>query len=229
MTDTESIKSLEETHGWSISSASSSPCTVTMTYKSQLELFFHPGAFQTATQGVQNRPNAPISLSYIATDRNEQPKALSTTLRFFLQLLRASLHALPECSTRTSELLHLVSSGWETALMVAEAERKLEFEGMTDCRIVNDERLAIESVVLLPKVRTKVCVSFELLAAIGEGLELSMTVEPKAKVVYGQPYDEKKMTGAIAKQIGDGFECWAEAVRDLRSRLIAQGTKGLRR
>lgn len=86
----DSVKSLEDTYGWTITTATSSPPTVTMTYKSSLQLFFHPSAFRNPGQEASNRPNAPIGLTYTGTT---QP--LPTTLRFFLQLLRASLHALP--------------------------------------------------------------------------------------------------------------------------------------
>ncbi|KAI7354724.1 hypothetical protein KC336_g22303, partial [Hortaea werneckii] len=85
----ESIKNLEETYGWSITSSSASPPTITVTYKSQLQLFFHPLAFHVPSQQMStSRPNAPIGLQYIVQDRNEQPKELTTTLRFFLQLIR---------------------------------------------------------------------------------------------------------------------------------------------
>lgn len=225
----DSIKQLEETHGWSITSASSSPPSLTMTYKSQLQLFFHPNAFLTPSQPKKTCPNAPISLSYIARDRNEQPQELSTTLRFFLQLLRASLLALPQCTTGVVELLALVSHGWTTALKVAHAESQLAVEGVTDVRIVSDERLAMDSILLLPKVRTKVRVTFELLAAIREGIELCTTVEASAKLIYGEQYDEKKMTSLIAKAVGDSYGEWANLVRGLKDRLVAQGTRGMRK
>lgn len=200
-----------------------------MTYKSQLQLFFHPNAFHTPSQPKKTRPNAPISLSYIARDRNEQPKELSTILRFFLQLLRASLHSLPQCTTRVVELLALVSQGWTIALTVAQAESKLAVEGVTNARIVSDERLAIDSTLLLPRVRTKVCVTFDLLVMMADGIELNTTVEASAKLIYGEQYDEKKMTNLIVKAIGDGYGEWATAVQDLKGRLVGQGTKWIKK
>ncbi|KAK4547141.1 hypothetical protein LTR36_001362 [Oleoguttula mirabilis] len=225
----ESIKSLEESYGWTIASASSSPPTVTMTYKSQLQLFFHPAAFQVPSQSAQSRPNAPISLSYIAQDREQRPRELTTILRFFLQLLRASLHALPQCSTPVGDLLALVSNGWDTALSVAESERRLCIESMTEARIVSDERLAVESTFLLPKVRTKVRVAFELLAAVGEGMELSTTTEARAWVVYGEKYNEDNMTKFVTERISDVADGWSNAVREMREKLVAKGAKGMRK
>ncbi|KAI7154795.1 Spc7-domain-containing protein [Hortaea werneckii] len=226
----ESIKNLEETYGWSITSSSASPPTITMTYKSQLQLFFHPLAFHAPSQqGSQSRPNAPIGLQYIVQDRNEQPKELTTTLRFFLQLIRASLHALPQCETRVPDLLSLVSGGWDTALEVAESERRLALETLTTSRIVSDERLAIEATLLLPKVRTKVRVAFELLAAIGEDMGLSTTTEITGLVVYGEKYNEGFMKKFITERVHGVAEGWSESVREMREALIAKGAKGMRK
>lgn len=130
------------------------------------------------------------------------------------------------------DLLNLVSNGWDTATAVAAAEKRLNMEAMTESRIVSDERLTISSTLLLPKVRTKVRVSFVIAAAVGEAegegtLELSTTVEPSVKVVYGEQYHEKKMTEFVAKEIGEGFEGWEGVVRELREKLIARGAKGM--
>jgi kinetochore protein Spc7/SPC105 len=194
-----------------------------MTYKSQLKLFFHPLAFQT---GGQSRQNSSISLTYTGS----QP--LGTTLRFFLQLLRASLLALPQFSTRVADLLNLVAKGWDTALQLYTAEKCLNMEAMTESRIVSDERLTISSTILLPKVRTKVRVSFDIAAAVGgdgDGLELSTSVEPSVRVVYGEQYHEKNMSDFVGKEIGSGFEGWESAVRELREKLIVKGAKGVRK
>ena len=150
-------------------------------------------------------------------------------MRFFLQLLRASLHAIPQCSTPVSDLLALVSNGWNTALSVAEAERRLDLESVTDSRIVSDERLSIESTILLPKVRTKVRVTFELLAAVGNGMELSTTTEARAWVVYGETYDEKNMTKFVNERTGDVADGWGNAVREMKAKLVAKGVKGVRK
>lgn len=192
-----------------------------MTYKSQLQLFFHPASFNTDN----TVSNSPISLTYTGPHANQQ---LGTTLRFFLQLLRASLQALPQSTTRVQDLLGLVSSGWDTALEIQEAERRLNLEGPTEARIVSDERLAISASILLTKVRTKVRVNFEVVAAVGEG-ELSTSIEAGAGLVYGEEFNEKKMTEFVEKEISEGFEGWDTAVRQLREKLVVRGAKGLKK
>jgi kinetochore protein Spc7/SPC105 len=194
-----------------------------MTYKSSLQLYFHPSAF-LSPQVNTTRPNAAIGLTYI---NPTQP--LSTILRFFLQLLRASLQALPQASTPVTSLLNLVSSGWDTAIQVAECERSLSIEGLTETRIISDERLLVSSLILLPKVRTKVRVSFEVAAAVGEDLALRETVGVDARVVYGERYNERKMVESVKAVIGGGVEGWESAMRDLKQKLLVRGAKGLRK
>lgn len=194
-----------------------------MTYKSQLKLFFHPSAFNT---GASSQVNAPISLTYTS---NNNP---GTTLRFFLQLLRASLQALPQSTTRVSTLLNLVSNGWDTAISISESERRLNLQTPTSSRIISDERLAIDSTILLPAVRTKVRVRFEIAVAVsedGDEMELGVSVEPGVEVVYGELYDEKKMTEFVGKEVGVGVEGWEGAVAALRERLVARGAKGVKK
>ncbi|WPG97511.1 Spc7-domain-containing protein [Acrodontium crateriforme] len=237
----EAITNLEETYGWKITTASSSPPTVTMSYKHQLELFFHPEAFKAASSSHAGTwPNAPVSLTFVEQNsRSSKPKQeLTTTLRFFLQLLRASLQGMPQCNTRIPDLLRFVSDGWDTAVAISEAERRLGIEAPTSSRIVGDERLAIETTVFLPKVRTKVRVSFGLAASIAAAggemddagpTELSTSLNISAKVVYGQQYNEAKMTKVLLDHVGQSFDGWDAAVMDLKAQLVAQGAKGSRK
>nr|OQO25748.1 hypothetical protein B0A51_08660 [Rachicladosporium sp. CCFEE 5018] len=216
------IETLETTHHWSITSASPHPTTLTMTYASTLQLFFHPTAFNTHSSSAQN---APVGLTYLGT-----ADPLPTTLRFFLQLIRAALQALPQSETTVPQLLKLVSSGWEAAQKIAESERRLGIEGLTATRILADDKLQVSSFILLPKVKTKVRVDFEVAASVAEaGGEISVGTELGCKVVYGEPYNESKMKDAIESKAGEMGEGWADAVRDLREKLLVRGKKAGRK
>ncbi|PPJ56123.1 hypothetical protein CBER1_02067 [Cercospora berteroae] len=227
----DSVRTLEATHRWSITSASSNPSTLTMAYKSDIELFFHPAAFNHGSEDVESRtPNAPISLTYIADRSSQKKKPLTTTLRFFLQLLRASLQALPQATTKIKTLLDLLSSGWDIALQIQESERQLSIETLTSSSIVGDERLDINAEILLPKVRSKVRTCFELEAKVeeidGDGaLGLTVDVAPKVMVVYGEQYNEHNMTQYLKQSI-DGYEKWDEGLRLMREKLTVRGAKG---
>jgi kinetochore protein Spc7/SPC105 len=102
---------------------------------------------------------------------------------------------------------------------------------MTEEVILSDERMAVDTVLLLPTLQTKVRARFEIAATpVGDLLESNVKVE--AKVVYGERYDEAKMGeflttfagGAIGKIEDMGR--WAEGAEDLRVRLIRRGRKG---
>lgn len=200
-----------------------------MAYLSDLELYFQPSAFATGTDG----PNASISLSYIGDSAAPHPRPLTTSKRFFLQMIRAQLHCIPQSQTRINELLQLIKQGWASALAVAEGVRWLEHSHITEESILSDERMAISSNMLLPSLQTKVKVTFEVGVSLGLGA-VETEVNAKAELIYGEKYSEEKMgaflrdyCGKVVKEEKD-MAVWAEAVQDLSSRLKATGRKGER-
>ncbi|KAH9868403.1 hypothetical protein J1614_007475 [Plenodomus biglobosus] len=222
------VIALEQAHGWSITSASST--SITMTHLNDLELYFHPLAF--ATGG--NTPNKSISLAYVGDSATPHPRALTTSKRFFLQLIRAHLHCLSQSQTRISSLLELVKNAWATALAVAEGICWLEYSYITEEFILSDERMGISANMLLPTLQTKVKVMFELAVGLGkDGVETE--VSTRAEVVYGEKYGEEKMgsflrdfCGTTVKPI-EGMGVWADAMQDLSARLKKTGRKGERK
>ncbi|TLD35890.1 Spc7-domain-containing protein [Venturia nashicola] len=224
------VDELESEHGWSVTAASASPSTLTFTYLNDLELFFHPSSFKPTSGGE----NAPISLSYVGAESrssNKTPRPLTTTKRFFLQLLRAQLHCIPQCQTTVASVLKTISSGWKHALAVSEAVRLLDQTCMTEELILSDERMAVDAMLLLPTLQTKVRVRVEIAAGI-EHESIETQVRVVAKVMYGEKYDEAKMGEFLSKftggWVGEREEMgkWVEGVEDLRKRLIQRGKKG---
>lgn len=208
-----------------------------MVYQNQLQLFFDTASFLPNGGGcdpgnsLAERDNRPISLIYIADSLEHHPQPLTTDKRFFLQLIRAQLHCLPQHSTLVRDLLNFVSDGWNTATRVHESLRRLQMEHVLDVSILSDERLGIQVSVLLPKVETKVHLRFELAACTtptvsGPGFRVQTDTQVVGKVVYGEQYKEQKMSDSIMKRIGGKVEGWEEAVRDLKMKLEATGRKG---
>jgi kinetochore protein Spc7/SPC105 len=230
------VDALEQELGWRIVSASSSPNTMTISYLCDLELFFHPSSFGTSTDA---QPNSPISLSYVGNEEkraNPKPRQLTTTKRFFLQLLRAHLLSIPQCQTSITSVLRTVSLTWQTALSVTEAVRLLSQSSPTTELILSDERMAVDVTLLLASLQTKVRIRFEIAAAAATNQDetISTTVKTDVKVVYGEKYDQPKMgeflnmwTGGKVGSMED-IAKWAEGVEDLRIRLIKRGKKGER-
>ncbi|KAF1934210.1 Spc7-domain-containing protein [Didymella exigua CBS 183.55] len=223
------VTALENTHGWSITSASSS--SITMTHLSDLELYFQPSCFATGTFPT---PNGSISLAYVGDSAQPHPRPLTTSKRFFLQLIRAQLHCIPQSTASIAQVLALVKNGWAAALAVAEGATWLEHNFVTEECILSDERMGVQADMLLPTLQTKIRVNFEIGVKLEDG-EVETEVGIKAEVVYGEKYGEEKM-GAFLRDFcgetikeGRDMACWADGMCDLRSRLKKTGRKGERK
>ena len=221
------VTALEQEHGWSITSADSS--TITLTLLNDLELYFQPSAFATGKETTSGR----ISLTYVGDTAAPHPRPLTTSKRFFLQLIRAHLHCIPQSQTKISELLALVKNGWAVATAIAEGVRWLEHTHITEESIVSDERMEVSSYMQLHTLQTKVKVTFEVAASFGaNGVETR--VVPRARVVYGEKYKEDRMADFLSQYVGtevkreDEMRAWADSVLDLAERLKARGKKGER-
>jgi len=202
---------------------------ITMTYMNDLKLYFQPSAFATGSQSA----NASISLAYIGDSAAPHPRPLTTSKRFFLQLIQAHLHCIPQSQTRISELLEVIKTSWATSLAVAEGVRWLEHNHITEESILSDERMAISINLLLPTLQTKIKVIFNIDVALSDkGVETE--VNAKAELVYGEKYKVDKMGGFLKDFCGDkvkdqkDMSIWADGVLDLASRLKAIGRKGER-
>jgi kinetochore protein Spc7/SPC105 len=222
------VTALEQSHGWCITSASTT--SITVTHLNDLELYFLPSAF--ATGGTT--PNESISLAYVGDSASPHPRPLTTSKRFFLQLIRAQLHCIPQSQTQISELLSLVKNGWATALCVAEGIRWLEHNYITEEFILSDERMGISANMLLPSLQTKVKVTFDIGVSLGsEGVQTD--VGAKAEIVYGEKYGEEKMGAFLRDFCGsevrpaDDMAVWADGMLDLAARLRKTGRKGERK
>ena len=128
-------------------------------------------------------------------------------------------------------MLKVISSAWDTALAVSEAVRLLSQSCITDEVILSDERMAVDAILLLPTLQTKVRARFEIAAAAnGDAIETNIKIG--AKVIYGERYDEPKMGEFLKTFTGESvgqkesMARWADGVEDLRARLIRRGRKG---
>jgi kinetochore protein Spc7/SPC105 len=222
------VTALEQEHGWTIASACGS--SITMTHLNDLELYFQPSAFSTGN----NTQNASISLAYIGDSAMPHPRPLTTSKRFFLQLIRAHLHSIPQSQTKISTLLNLVKNSWATALAVSEGVCWLDQSYITDETIMSDEHLGISASMLLPTLQTKVKVVFGVDAGFGkDGIQTGVNM--KAEVVYGEKYGEEKMGAFLRDFCGnevkdvEEMSVWADAMLDLAARLRKTGRKGERK
>ena len=201
-----------------------------MTYNRTLQFRFTPSSFLSTDSNAASAPkdNASISLTYIADAHEYHAQPLTTDKRFFLQIIRARLQCLQQSQTKTKDLLTFVGESWDSARSVAEEVRALGVAYIAEPTITADEVMAVRSIILLRAMHTKVEITFELTVRSGEGVdELGLSVEPKARVCYGEALNEKKMSGFLESRIKGvkGYGIWAQAMRELEQRLIARGKK----
>ncbi|GKZ69139.1 hypothetical protein AnigIFM50267_004326 [Aspergillus niger] len=141
----ESVRNLERQTGWSIISATSPPegssagPAITMTYRNQLQLTFHPASFHTNTDNATN-PDTPIDLKYAPTTdtkRTTIPTAqLSPISLLVLKSLQSHITSTTYQPSSPKHLLHFISQAWDLTLKLEEEARMLEFCGVTKLKLL---------------------------------------------------------------------------------------------
>ncbi|KAI9690508.1 MAG: hypothetical protein M1822_009471 [Bathelium mastoideum] len=196
-----------------------------MAYRSDIQVYFDLASFQLGDSSLATKKeNSPIRLTYIGDGHEHRLRPLATEKRFFLQIMRAHLQCLAQSQTRIKELLSFVAAGWQRACAVSDAVQSLGRDFITEVSILSDETMEAQSMMLLSKLETKVMVRFRVGASVGEdGIDTRIT--PTAQVMYGERYNEPKMAEFLASKVGNGFDGWADATRELKDRLIAKGRK----
>lgn len=222
------VNELQDSFGWTISTAAES--TITMTYKGALQLYFAPDSFMVGSKSLvaANPENSSIGLDYIAGNHEDHPQPLTTEKRFFLQIMRLQLRCLHQSQTTTHDLLAFVSRSWETACAIGEEIRILEVSYITEPTIISDEVMIIQSTVLVRGMKTKVETCFKVQAQAGEGIaDLEVAVKSSVAVVYGERRSEKKMADFLDQKLSESDESgsWLNAVKKMEERLIARGKK----
>ncbi|MCJ1285991.1 hypothetical protein MMC26_005333 [Xylographa opegraphella] len=215
------VDALEHAHGWTIASVAGS--SITLTYRSTLQLFLTPSSFYVNKAAVSNmsKDNSSISLTYIADTQPNHPKPLSTENRFFLQIMRARLQCLRQCETPIKDVLAFVSSTWDHACRVSDEVRALNLTYITTPEIQSDDILAVKASILLREMKTKVGIVFKVDVG-GEGLGIAVDFTTQAKVVYGEDLHESKMGDFLRQKVARDGMGWVKALRELEARLVAR-------
>ena len=202
-----------------------------MTYKRVLQLYFTPVAFKCSenSPNAAQPGNAPISLTYIKDGDDHHPQPLTTEKRFFLQIMRAQLQFLEQSRMTAKDLLGFISTTWGKACYIAEEAHVLGVHYLTEPTILSDETLAVNCDILLRNLKSKVAIAFEVKIDSGEDIAgVGVTVTPRARAVYGEVLNGKKMCDFMKQKLG---ECngeagsWLKIVGDLEQRLIARGKR----
>lgn len=193
-----------------------------MTYKREIELVFDIASFQPG------QPNSRIDLWYIADNRETDPIPKTAEKEFFVQCLRDYVRALPQNQTAVSQILRVVSAGWDKARLVSSQISRVNLTFPTTMTKTSDSSVVIKSSLMLVPLETRVEIMLNLNGgAASEGIEV--TIAPQAKVTYGEHFNVAKVGEFLANRIGDkvgaGEEEWSDIMVELQQRLIARGKK----
>ncbi|KAJ5536265.1 hypothetical protein N7513_009451 [Penicillium frequentans] len=124
-----SVHQIERQTGWSIIAAStpaeSSDPMLTMSYRSQLQIKFHPGAFATKNSTTTEKANLPLELTFTKN------KAISPIASLVLQSMQQHLATVQQSNIAPKHLLRFISTAWDRTLGLENEARMLEFCGVT--------------------------------------------------------------------------------------------------
>ncbi|KAI9376712.1 hypothetical protein BJX61DRAFT_488959 [Aspergillus egyptiacus] len=137
----EAVNRIEQQTGWCIISASSDSAAgpqVTMSYRHQLQLTFHPISFSIGNldrkASSDSNPNTPVEITYAPETRKQstgQTPPLSPIALLILKSLQNHVAEIEQSKTTPKQLLHFVSKAWDDAAKLEEEARMLEFHGVT--------------------------------------------------------------------------------------------------
>lgn len=216
------VDQLDKSHGWAITGISGS--VVSLAYRREIELVLDISAFQPAN----NKGNANIDLWYIASAREYNPVPCTAEREFYLQCIRDQVRGLPQSATKLSRMLGIVSAAWDQSGEVVRHVRSINVTFPTTVQRTGDNMAELRTEVLVVPLRSKVEVLIELTGMIGGLGDVVVDVNPRARVIYGESFNEKKMGEFLQGRIGLGqgkMEAWGVVLGELHGRLLAKGRK----
>ncbi|KAJ5649473.1 uncharacterized protein N7484_003196 [Penicillium longicatenatum] len=123
-----SVHQIECQTGWSITAASTSTESndpmLTMSYRAQLQIKFHPGAFATKDSSSTQKTNLPLELTFTKSK-------ISPITSLVLQSLQQHLAKVQQSKVAPRHLLRFISSAWDRTISLENEARMLEFCGVT--------------------------------------------------------------------------------------------------
>ncbi|RCI13181.1 hypothetical protein L249_0237 [Ophiocordyceps polyrhachis-furcata BCC 54312] len=191
------VEAIEKKHGWAISGLSGG--RLVMTYRRELELLVDVSSLRAVD---------------VRLGRQQQ-----LAKEFMLHCIREQV----KTQDQLSELLRMVASGWDQALMVTRQINRINTTFPTAVTKRSDSSISVTSRLLLVPLKTLVEIELRL-----DGGRGGVAVSVVARVVYGEPFNVGKMGEFMAARIGNrvgGEEDWSDALLELQRRLIAKGSK----
>lgn len=210
-----------------------------MTFQQDLQVVLHTSCLMADRESESSALShgQAMELTYLEAERNKVSSPQRSIRRVFAQAANGHVaRHRPRNTTELSETLASVSDLWGKASLVAEEFRLLSLHFPTDVTECHEGCLSLRSSVLLPSIRTKIHVVFDVSlpgpgAGAGAGVPASVSVRARAVVVYGEPFASPKMQDFLARRVHEGLSGhedytageWSAAVRALCEKLTTQG------
>lgn len=213
------MDALEKEHGWAVTGLSGT--NLSMAYKRELEIVLDIASFQP------HRQNCRIDVWYIGDGKDGRPPRTADK-EFFLQCIRDHVRALPQSRTKVSDLLRIVSNGWDKARFVTLQLDAVNITFPTNVTKTSDSSVAVTSSLLLAPLRTRVETTLLLQGhSMARGVDIEVSTQ--VRVVYGEHFNVNKVGEFLAGKIGDRIgakeDDWSSVFVELQQRLIARGKK----
>ncbi|KAI9783011.1 MAG: hypothetical protein M1816_001625 [Peltula sp. TS41687] len=211
---------LEQKHGWTIAGIEGT--TMTMTFQRELQLSYD---ISTLTKYMQpgkalEHKEPSLNVSYLEDARAKTPASVQTIKDVFVQSMNKQLvHKQPREPAGIAKLLTFVNESWGKAGVLAEEYRLLNLHFPTEVRRSPEDGLTIKSTLLLPSLRTKLQLAFEV-SLFGEESPDVVRVSPRVAIVYGEYLDPSKMQEFLARRVGKSL---CASVKDLCGTLSTRG------
>lgn len=236
---------LEETSGWTIASVHKT--VVQMTYQSRLHIGFDVSSLSPA--GSQKALDATVWLDKSACGacvENAWSGQTADMRKLFIDIINEQLKALDAARPQLNDVLLLVSRLWCQVSVLAEEVRCLQLH--YPCELVvappredNHRGFAIAASLLLPSLKTKIRVVFDIVFDLQHPQDIARTVSvvPRVSVVYGERFDRRRMQDFLEAHIQKhcgvydtlrkkpaapaAAARWVDAVRGLSKALVTRG------
>ena len=208
--------------------------SVTMEFQKSIQLSFDGCSFRPNGPLSEARKdyNSPFDIIYVGDRDENQQRPLTTEKSFFIQRIKMQLQGMRQGTIRIKDLLAFVSLSWNKADAVTEEIRLLNLRCPTEAIISSERSMSVRSSLLIQILATKVDVVFDITTSSQEA-SVSVNTTPSAVMVYGERYNEARMSEFLAGQVHAqvlGAEnevrgTWGRAVGELEEKLLARGKK----
>lgn len=215
----EKVQSLEKQYHWAVTGVAGA--RITMTYKGELAVAFD------ITDSQHGWGDPTVEARRVFTKSDAPTRHQEVARDFFLQRIRGHSH---KNDRKLSSMLSLVAREWETARCMVRNINVADTTYPTKVTRTSNTSIEVVSTLLVTELETKIEVIFAISLNTTRG-DTQVTIEPSARVVYGEAFNLGKMKDYLTSRIKqtpgehDVQETWCNILVSLHRRLLTRGRK----